>query len=353
MDACRVVQFAWMRMRRLARLAAATHTMVRTLGWAAALATAVVAVPAHAAEDWPKARPVRIVVPFPAGQGADIIARLIAERLSPAIGQSIIVENRPGAGSMIGSAYVARAEPDGYTLLAAGSSALTINPFLYTNLSYDPAKDFAPIIDLVQIDYMMVANARLHAGNLAELLKAARDHPGKITYGSSGLGSTNQLTTAQFEAINHLKLVHVPYKGAAASMNDLLSGQIDLLVESVAVIKPFLKSDQVRVIGMTGIKRSPLLPDVPTLAEQGLKGFDFGTWTGLVAPAGTPAPILDKLNAATARILRDPEVRQRIEAIGMVPVGGSRQQFSNYVKSEMDKWRDVVKTTGTRLDSNG
>jgi tripartite-type tricarboxylate transporter receptor subunit TctC len=183
-----------------------------------------------------------------------------------------------------------------------------------------------------------------------DLIKLARAEPGKITYGSSGNGSTNHLVMAEFAAINHLQLMHVPYKGSAASVTDLLGGQIATLVESVAVVSPYLKSDKIRILGMTGIKRSPLMPDVPTLNEQGITGFDFGTWTGLVAPKGTPVAVLDRLNSEVGKILQSADVRKMIEGIGMLPIGGPRRQFADYVASESKKWGKVVKTTETHLE---
>ena len=301
------------------------------------------------AQQWP-AKPVHIIVPFPAGQGADIITRLISERLSPALGQPVIVENRPGAGSMLGSRYVAHAEPDGYTLLAAGSSALAINQHLYSKMSYNPATDFDPISQLVSIEYVLCVSPTLNVKTLPDLISLAKEKPNQVTYGSSGNGSTNHLVMAELASVEHLKLMHIPYKGSSASMTDLLGGQIGTLVESVAVISPYLKSDKMRVLGVTGIKRSKLLPEVPTLDEQGVTGFDLGTWTGLVAPAGTPVAILDRLNAEVGKILQAPDVRQKIEDLGMIPVGGSREQFRAYVASQSQKWGKVVKSSGTHFD---
>lgn len=313
-----------------------------------AAVTSLGGLPARAAS-WPD-RAIRIIVPFPPGQGADIISRLIAERLSPVLGQPVIVENRPGAGSMLGSMYVARSRPDGYTLLAAGSSALAINQYLYSKLAFDPRKDFDPIVQLVAIEYVLVARPTLNVKTASELIDLARREPNKITYGSSGNGATNQLVMAQFAASTGLKLTHIPYKGSSESMTDLLAGRIDTLVESVAVISPYMKTDKIQVLGVTAAKRSPLLPDARTLEEQGVKDFDYDTWTGLVAPAGTPAAILDRVNTEVEKILKDPDVQKRINHIGMIPIGGSRDQFRAYIKSESEKWQKVVQFTGIHLD---
>lgn len=328
------------------------HTVTRRFCSAlcnlALAATAVWSIPLSA-QTWPS-KPIRIVVPFPAGQGADIITRIVGERLGLALGQPIVVDNRPGAGSMLGSEFAARAAPDGYTLLAAGSSALAINPHLYSKLSFNPAKDFDPIAQVVSIEYVLVARSGLNVKNVAQLLEAARARPDKITYGSSGNGSTNHLVMAQFAASTRTNFLHVPYKGSAGSMADLLGGQIDLLIESVAVISPYLKSDKMTVLGVTGAKRSALLPGVATLEEQGVKDFDYGTWTGFVAPAGTPPGVLERVNAEIDAILKMPDVRKKIEDIGMVPIGGSREQFRHFVAAESDKWRQVVKVSGVKLD---
>lgn len=325
------------------------HCLVKLASLLLLAAVPLLGGPPARAESWPD-RPVRIIVPFPPGQGADIISRLIAERLSPVLGQPVIVENRPGAGSMLGSMYVARSRPDGYTLLAAGSSALAINQYLYSKLTFDPRKDFDPIVQLVAIEYVLVARPTLNVKTASELIDLARREPNKITYGSSGNGATNQLVMAQFAASAGINLAHIPYKGSSESMTDLLAGRIDTLVESVAVILPYVKSHKIQILGVTAAKSSPLLPDVRTLDEQGVKGFDYDTWTGLVAPAGTPPAILDRVNAEVEKILKEPDVQKRINNIGMIPIGGSRDKFRAYIETESEKWQKVVQVTGTHLD---
>jgi len=301
------------------------------------------------ADTWPD-KPIRIIVPFPAGQGADIISRLIGERLSSALKQPVIIENRAGAGSMLGSAYAAHSDPDGYTLLAAGSSALAINQYLYSKMTFNPQKDFEPIIQLVDIEYLLVVRPGLNVKTAQEFIELARREPGKISYGSSGKGATNQLVMAQFAASTGIKMLHVPYKGSADSMTGLLGGQIDALVESVAVVSPYLNSGQVRILGITKLKRSTLLPEVPTLDEQGIKNFNYSTWTGLVAPKGTNPAILDRLSTEVGKIVGMEDVQKRIRGIGMVPIGGSRDDFRAYVKSESEKWKSVVDLTGTYVE---
>jgi tripartite-type tricarboxylate transporter receptor subunit TctC len=321
----------------------AAKTAIRVAGMFLLLCTVAVAQP------WPS-RPVRIIVPFPPGQAADIIARVIAERLTPALGQQIVVENRPGAGSMIGSEMAAKSRPDGYTLLIGGSSAMVINPNLYPKLGYDTLRDFAPITNLVGIAMVFCVNPTLPVENIQDLIKLARRSPGEISFGSSGNGSTQHIAQALFAEMAGIKLTHVPYKGSVASLTDLVGGQIAMLADSTSPMLPHISSGKIRPIGVSPIKRSPFLPDVPTLDEQGVKGYDAMAWAGLVAPAGTPAPILDRLNNEVAKALDTPEVRKRLQELALVPIGDSREQFGAYLKSELAKWAVAVKISGARVE---
>ena len=301
------------------------------------------------AQDWP-AKPVRLIVPVPPGQGADIISRLIAERLSLALGQQIVVDNRPGAGTMIGSDMAAKSAPDGYTFLAAGSSALAINPHLYKKIAYDPLRDFAPVTHLVTIEFVLAAHPSVPARSVSELIKLAREKQGGLIYGSPGNGTTSHVVMAMLASQTQMQLTHVPYKGSAAALTDLVAGRIAILVDSIAVTKAQLAAGKIRAIGVTGGKRSPLLPDVATLDEQGLKGFDMSTWTGLVAPVGTPQAIISRMNAETVKVLRMPEVSQRIHELGMVPVGDSAEHFGAYIRDEFAKWQNAVRVSGARVE---
>lgn len=301
------------------------------------------------AQNWP-AKPVRVIVPVPPGQGADIITRLIAERLSTALGQQFVVDNRPGAGTMVGSEIAAKAPPDGYTFLAAGSSALAINPHLYKKMAYDPLKDFAPVTHLVTIEFVLAANASLPVSSVPEVIKLARDKPGELTYGSPGNGTTAHIVMAMLASVTDTKLTHVPYKGSPPAVADLVAGRIAVLVDSIAVTRAQLSAGKIRALGVTAAKRSPLLPDVPTLDEQGFKGFDMSTWTGFVAPAGTPDAVLNRMSAETVKVLGMPDVRQRINDLGMVPVGNSPDQFSAYIRSEFAKWGNAVKVSGATVE---
>jgi len=322
---------------------------MRTFHVLLAFTTLVLASSLASAQSWPT-RPVRVIVPVPPGQGADIITRLIVERLSPALGQPFIVENRPGAGTMLGSEIAAKSPADGYTFLAAGSSALAINPHLYKNMAYDPLRDFAPVTHLVTIEFVLVAHPSLPASSVPDLIKLAREKQGELTYGSPGNGTTAHIVMAMLASVTDVKLTHVPYKGSPPALADLVAGRIAVLVDSIAVTRAQLAAGKIRPLGVTAARRSPLLPDVPTLDEQGLKGFDMSTWTGLVAPAGTSDAVLNRLSAETVKVLGMAEVRQRINDLGMVPVGNSPEQFGAYIRSEFVKWRNAVKVSGATVE---
>ena len=305
-------------------------------------------VPVHA-QQWP-AHPLRIIVPFPAGQGADIVGRLIAERLTAALGQQVIVENRPGAGSMLGTEYAAKAPGDGYTLLIGGTSALVINPHLYRKLGYDTLRDLAPITNLASLPMVICVNPSFPARGIQGLIAIAKRRPGEVTYGSSGNGSTDHLTQELFAAAAGIKLTHVPYKGSAASMTDLIGGQIVMATASTPGAVPFVRAHQIRALGVTALQRSPFLPDVPTLDEQGVKGFNVIAWAGLVAPAKTPAPILDRLNEEVVRALKTPETQKRFQGLSMVPIGDTREHFSAFIGEELVRWGKAVKLSGAAIE---
>lgn len=321
------------------------HAFRAVLAFAALMAGSCIA----SAQGWPS-KPVRMIVPVPPGQGADIITRLIAERLSVALGQQFVVDNRPGAGTMVGSEIAARAAPDGYTFLAAGSSALAINPHLYRKMSYDPLRDFAPVTHLVTIEFVLVAHPSLPVNSVPELVKLAREKPGELAYGTPGNGTTQHIVMAMLASVTDIKLTHVPYKGSPPALADVVAGRVPLLLDSIAVTRAQLSAGKIRPLGVTQARRSPLLPDVPTLDEQGLKGFDMSTWTGLVAPAGTPDTVLNRMSAETVKVLGMPDVRQRINDLGMVPIGNSPEQFGAYVRSEFAKWQSAVKVSGATVE---
>ena len=316
---------------------------------AVALASALVLAPIAAAQEWP-AKPIRIIVPFPPGQGADIVGRLLAERLSPVLGQQLVVENRPGAGSMVGTALAAKAPGDGYTLLIGGTSAMVINPHLYPDPGYDTLRDFAPITNVASLPMIICVNPSFPARTIPELIKLAKQRPNEVIYGSSGNGSTHHLIQALFATAAGVQLTHVPYKGSTASMTDLIGGRIVMLADTLPAVMPHVKAGKARAIGITSIKRSPFAPDVATLDEQGLKGFDAIAWAGLFAPTGTPAVVLDRLNNEVVKALNTPAVQKRFQDLSMPTIGDSRADFDRFVKAELVRWGKAVKVSGAKID---
>ena len=305
--------------------------------------------PSVRSQQWP-AKPVRIIVPFPPGQGADIVGRLVAERLTAALGQQVLVENRPGAGSMLGTEYASKAPADGYTLLIGGTSALVINPHLYTKLGYDTWRDFAPITNLASLPMVICVNSSFPARNIQHLINVAKRRPGDITYGSSGNGSTDHLTQALFASSAGIKLTHVPYKCSAASITDLIGGQIVMATATTPGAVPYVRAGQIRALAVTSMQRSSFLPEVATLDEQGVKGFNVTAWAGLVAPAKTPLPILDRLNSEVVRMLKTSEVQKRFRDLSMAPIGDTREQFGAFLKTEFATWGKAVKISGAVLE---
>jgi tripartite-type tricarboxylate transporter receptor subunit TctC len=319
----------------------------RVLGSFAAVMLAVLS-SAVLGQDWP-AKPVRIIVPFPPGQGADIVGRLLAERLSPVLGQPFIVENKPGAGSMIGTALAAKAAPDGYTLFIGGTSAMVINPHLYQKLDYK-LSDFAPITNVALLPMVICVTPDLPAHSIQDLVKLAKQKPGELTYGSSGNGSTHHLIQALFAATAGIQLTHVPYKGSTASMTDLMSGRIAMLADILPAVMPQVRSGKARALGITSATRSPFFPDLPTIAEQGYPGFEATAWAGLFAPAGTPEPILQRLNIEVVKLLATPDVQARFKDLTMPTIADSRAHFDAFLKTEFARWGKAVQISGAKLE---
>jgi len=260
------------------------------------------------------------------------------------------VDNRPGAGGVVGSGVAAKSAPDGYTYLFAGSAAAAIAPSLHANVPYDPVRDFAAVTNIASIPFVFCVNPALPVRNMQDLVRLAKQRPGEISYGSSGSGATNHIAQALFALMAGIKLTHVPYKGAAPSLLDLISGQIALVLETTPAVLPHLKAGRIRAIGVAGSKRVPFLPDVATADEQGIKGYDVVAWGGLLAPAGTPAPILDRMNAEIVKILNTPELQKRFNDMAIVAIGDSREHFGAYIKSEVAKWANAIKLTGAKVE---
>ena len=319
----------------------------RTALQLAALALASVAGAAHA-QAWPS-KPVSLVVPFPAGGTTDVLARALAERLSPAIGQPVIVENKPGAGATIGADYVAKAKADGHTLLI-GAVHHTIASSVYKKLPYDFQKGFEPVTVIAMVPNVLVVNARTPAKNVNELVALIKAKPAEASYGSNGNGTAQHLIGTQFQQQTGTRLQHIPYKGSGPLATDLLGGQILMSFDTITPVLPHIKAGKLRPLAVTTGKRSPALPDVPTLQEAGLKDFDIGTWFGVLAPVGTPKPVLDRLSAEATKIIQSPDFRKRMDDIGAQPVGNSPAEMAAQIRSETDKFSLLVKAGNVTVE---
>jgi len=287
-------------------------------------------------------RPVNLVVPFPAGGTTDVLARALGQELSKSLGQPVIVENKPGAGATLGADYVAKAAPDGYTLLM-GAVHHTIATSVYPNLNYDFQKDFAPITTVALVPNILVVNPKVPAQNVQELLALARKTPGKLTFGSNGVGTGQHLIGAQFQDTGGVSLLHVPYKGSGPLTTDLLGGQIDMSFDTITPVLPHIKSGKLRALAVTTDKRSVALPDVPTMQEAGLKGFNMGTWFGVLAPAATPPDVVARLNAEMVKIIQSPSFGKQMAEIGAVPIGDSSAHMAQQIKTDTENYATLVK----------
>ncbi|CAN5322792.1 tripartite tricarboxylate transporter substrate binding protein [soil metagenome] len=304
---------------------------------------------AHAAIDYP-ARNVTLTVPFTPGQSGDILARLLAEALTKHWGKSVIVDNRPGAGGALGSQTVMRAAPDGYTLLLSSSGPIAIAPHLIKNIGYDSQRDFTPIMNAAGVAQVLAVSGASPYKNAQDLIAAAKKAPGKLNYGSGGSGSTQHLTMELFKQRTGIELTHIPYKGSAPAYTDMLGGQIDALFDSLPGVLPFIKGGQVRVLAVSTAKRDPTLPDVPTLQESGVAGFDVLGWLGVMGPAGLDKGVRDRINESLKQVLAMPAVKDSMLKLGMQQVGGSPDDFAKYIASELARWGDVIKTAGIKAE---
>ena len=303
---------------------------------------------ASIAQTWPS-RPVRIIVPLAPGGGSDILARLMAQHMGDSLGQTFIVENKPGAGTVIGAELAAKSAPDGYTLYAT-SPTIVINHGLHPKLNYDALRDFAPISQWVSFSNLLVVNPSLPVHTVQELIDYARSRPGQINYGSSGNGATTHLGMELLKVMTGIDIVHVPYKGSAPAMADLLSGQVSLMLDAGATSNRQIKAGRLRVLAVTGGARSALNPDVPTIAESGVPGYDSSVWIGVFAPAGTASEIIQQLYVTISQVLKKPEVRTKLLAQEMEPVGSTPAEFGALVKSELTKWLKVIKVANVKID---
>lgn len=303
---------------------------------------------AQAAPSWPS-KPISLIVPFPAGGTTDVLARALGLELSKAVGQPVIVENKPGAGATLGADFVAKARPDGHTLLM-GAVHHTIATSVYKKLPYDFQKNLAPVTTVALVPNVLVVNPNVPARNVKELLALARAEPGKLTYGSNGNGTGQHLIGAQFEGMGGVQLLHVPYKGSGPLTVDLLGGQISMSFDTITPVLSQIKVGKLRALAVTTIKRSPALPDVPTLDESGLKGFDLGTWFGILAPAATPKEIVVRLNTELVKIINSPDFRKKMEGIGAEPIGDTPAQMARQIKDDTERFAKLVKDAKVSID---
>lgn len=307
---------------------------------------AVAAATATAQQTYP-ARPIRLIVPSAPGGGTDITARIMAPKLSEYLGQQVVVENRAGAASMIGGEAVARSAPDGYTLLM-GISTLAINPAMYRKMAYDALKDFAPVSQVVTLSNVLVTHPTLPAKSVKELVAFSKARPGQINFGSAGVGTNPHLSLELFLSMTGLKMTHVPYKGSGQAIVDVIAGHVPVAMPALPTTLVYIRSGRLRPLGVSGAKRSNAAPDIPTIAEAGVPGYEATQWFGILAPAGTARAIVDRWHRETVRALKDPAVRDRLAADGADPVGSSPEEFADYLRSETVKWAKVVKDVGIK-----
>ena len=301
------------------------------------------------AQDYPN-KSIKLIVPYPAGGSADILARVVGQNLGEQLGQSIIVENRAGAGTAIGAEFVAHSKPDGYTLLLGTVSSHAMNPALTPTLGYDAVRDFAPVAPLATIPFVLDVNASLPVRSVKELVSYAKAHPGAINYSSAGNGTSNHLAGELFNMMAGVDLVHVAYKGSAPALQDLIAGQVQVMFDLVSTSIPWIKSGAIRPLAVTGGARVPSLPEIPTLKESGYSDYEVTAWFGIFAPAGTPEAVVARLNAVCAQAMASPEVRDKLGPLGMETMNGSAQAFARLVAADLDKWRNVVKSTKIRAN---
>ena len=295
-------------------------------------------------------RPIRIVVPFPPGGAVDFYARVVQAPLTDALGQAVIIDNKAGASGMIGAEQVAKAAPDGYTLLLGNIASLAINVGIYPKMPYDPAKDFTPIIRTVDVNYVLVVHPSLPVKTVAELIAYAKANPGRISYGSAGSGSLPHLSMELFKAQTGADFVHVPYKGGGPMVTDLLGGSIQVVIADQANLMPHVVAGKLRALAVASPKRSPNVPDIPTIAESGVTGFEATAWQGLMGPPGLPADVVKRLNDAFNTVMAQPAVREKLVAGGLDPIGGTPDDFARFIRAEIAKWSKIAKDVGAKAE---
>ncbi|WP_151637662.1 tripartite tricarboxylate transporter substrate binding protein [Noviherbaspirillum aerium] len=303
---------------------------------------------ALAADAYPS-KPIKWVVPFTPGGAMDTMARTLGEKMSQSMKQPIIIENRPGAGGVVGSSAVAKSEPDGYTMMIV-SIGHAVNPSLYAKLAYDPVKDFEPVSLVGIVPNVLVVNPSVKANNVAELVDLAKQQPGKLTFASAGSGTTIHLAGELFASMANVDILHVPYKGSAPAVTDLMGRQVDMMFDSVSSAKPYIDAGRLKPLAVTTSKRSSVLPNVPTVAEAGIKGYELSGWYAVFVPAKTPQPVVNRINEELVKALGQPDVKARFAQIGAEPVGSSPAELGKYLKSETAKWSEIVKARNIKAD---
>jgi len=324
-------------------------TQLRTLLGAALLAAASLISFNAACAPYPD-KPIHFVVPYPAGGPLDAVARLLAQKVSDRLKQPVVVDNKPGAGGNIGADLVAKSAPDGYTLLMGAVATHAINPTLYASIPYDAQKDFIAVTQIASTPNVLVVNPSLPVHDVKEFIAYAKANPGKLNFGSGSTGSAGHLAGELFKSMAGVQMTHIPYKGAAPAMNDLIGGQIQLMFDNLASSLAQVKAGKIRALAVTTAKRTPLAPDLPTIAESGLAGFDINTWFGLFVPANTPHEIVSLLHDEFVRALDQPDVREKMTAMGAEPVGSTPEQFAAYIRSEAQKYARIIKASGAKAD---
>ncbi|WP_459618602.1 Bug family tripartite tricarboxylate transporter substrate binding protein [Bordetella sp. 2513F-2] len=304
---------------------------------------------AHAAEAWPAGKPITYVVPFAPGGATDIIGRLVASKLGPALGTTVVVENRPGAGGNIGSDYVAKARPDGYTLVGGTISSHSINGSLYKDMPYDMVKDFKPVALTGKLGNVLLVNESSPLRSVEDVLAAAKAKPGELSYGSSGNGTSQNLSGELFKVTAGVDIMHVPFKGSAPVLQALLGNQLSMAFDNIPPALPLIQSGKLRALAVTSARRDPNLPDVPTLQELGLKDYEVVSWQAVFAPAGTPQPIVDRLSAEILKILKEPDVKKKFDEMAIDSSGMDAQQLAAFQKAEVEKWRKLIQAAGIQV----
>lgn len=313
---------------------------------AVCLATAAI-MPA-VAQQYPT-KPIKLILPFPTGGATDVMSRILAEKLTSRLGQPVIVENKPGAGTMLASEYVAKAPADGYTLLMAASS-LVIAPSLYSKVNYDPIKDFTPVTQVAAVIHLVVVNPNLPVKSIQDLITYLKANPGKVSYGSTGSGTSTHLEAELFKKMAGVEIEHIPYKGSTPALADLVGGQTSMMFDPIASSKPYLESGRLRALAVTTAQRSISAPDLPTVAESGLPGYEAMPWLGIVAPAGTPKAVVDRLYKEVSEVLKMQEVKDRFKSLGLDIIGNTPAEFATFIAQDQKKWDQVIKNSGAKAD---